>query len=150
VSRWESRGPTAVPLPFNQQSLDICLQRCSGDERERFAMQLRALTRNGYEGGSLAVVQRCLSRRDMREALADRNIAKVFRILNAHGMPQREIAALTGQSQSEISEILAGRRVMAYDVLARVADGLGVPRGHMGLAYDTNTQTLLSDGIRRQ
>jgi hypothetical protein len=25
---------------------------------------------------------------------------------------------------------------MAYDVLVRIADGLGVPRGYMGLAYD--------------
>src|SRR5262245_49458633 len=43
---------------------------------------------------------------------------------------------MTGQSQSEISEILNGRRVNAYDVLVRIADGLGVPRGHLGLAHD--------------
>ena len=24
---------------------------------------------------------------------------------------------------------------MAYDVLSRIADGLGVPRGYMGLSY---------------
>jgi len=41
-----------------------------------------------------------------------------------------------GQSQSEISEILSGRRVMAYDLLLRIADGLGVGRGLMGMAYD--------------
>jgi tetratricopeptide (TPR) repeat protein len=46
---------------------------------------------------------------------------------------------MTGQSQSEVSEILKGRQVMAYDVLARIADGLGVPRGYMGLAYDEVT-----------
>ncbi len=38
--------------------------------------------------------------------------------------------------QSEVSEVLAGRRVMAYDVLVRIAEGLGVERGWMGLAYD--------------
>jgi transcriptional regulator with XRE-family HTH domain len=50
-------------------------------------------------------------------------------------MSQRRIAAMTGQSQSEISEILSGRRVVSYDVLLRIADGLGVPRGLMGLAH---------------
>src|ERR1041384_1892527 len=29
---------------------------------------------------------------------------------------------------------------MAYDVLARIAQGLGVPRGYMGLAYDEETR----------
>lgn len=46
---------------------------------------------------------------------------------------QRQIAQLTGQSQSEVSEILKGRRVMAYVVLVRIAEGLGVPRAWMGL-----------------
>jgi hypothetical protein len=33
------------------------------------------------------------------------------------------------------SEIIAGRRVVSsYDVLVRISDGLGVPRGWMGLA----------------
>lgn len=34
-----------------------------------------------------------------------------------------------------MSEILAGRRVMAYDVLARIAESLGVPRGWMGMSW---------------
>jgi transcriptional regulator with XRE-family HTH domain len=42
---------------------------------------------------------------------------------------QRRIAAITDQSQSEVSEIIAGRRVVvSYDVLVRISDGLGVPR----------------------
>ncbi|WP_327046487.1 hypothetical protein OG320_00835 [Microbispora sp. NBC_01189] len=50
------------------------------------------------------------------------------------------IAARTGQSQSEVSEIVAnGRQVMAYDVLSRIADGLGIPRGYMGLAFDVSS-----------
>ncbi|MEU8197707.1 helix-turn-helix transcriptional regulator [Microbispora amethystogenes] len=55
-------------------------------------------------------------------------------------MSQRAIAARTGQSQSEVSEIVAnGRQVMAYDVLSRIADGLGIPRGYMGLAFDVSS-----------
>jgi hypothetical protein len=48
---------------------------------------------------------------------------------------------LTGQSQPEISDILKGRQVMAYDLLARIADGLAIPRGLLGLAYDGQTDT---------
>jgi hypothetical protein len=77
-----------------------------------------------------------LLRPDTRAALAKRDIARVYKILQMHGISQRRIATLTGQSQSEISEILAGRRVVSYDVLIRIADGLQVPRGWMGLAYD--------------
>jgi transcriptional regulator with XRE-family HTH domain/tetratricopeptide (TPR) repeat protein len=80
---------------------------------------------------------------DMRRALADRDISAVYRLLRRVGMSQRHIAALTGQSQSEVSEILRGRQVMAYDVLVRVADGLGIPRGYMGLAYDPATESSM-------
>jgi transcriptional regulator with XRE-family HTH domain len=79
----------------------------------------------------------------MRAALAARDIAGVFKLLQRTGVSQRHIAALTAQSQSEISEILAGRQVSSYDLLLRIADGLGVPRGSLGLAYDDATSTLL-------
>lgn len=71
----------------------------------------------------------------MREALAARDVAAVFRLLKAHGVSQRRIAGLTGQSQPEVSDIVRGRVVMAYDLLSRICDGLGIPRGYMGLAY---------------
>lgn len=45
-------------------------------------------------------------------------------------------------AQSEVSEILSGRKVQSYDVLARIADGLDIPRGLMGLAYDEATEPL--------
>src|SRR5215216_6583622 len=79
----------------------------------------------------------------MRAALAARDISTVYRLLRRVGVSQRQIAAMTGQSQSEVSEILKGRQVMAYDVLARIADGLGIPRGSMGLAYDEATETTV-------
>jgi hypothetical protein len=88
-------------------------------------------------------------RADMRRRLCERDIAGVYRLLQAHGVSQRAIAARTGQSQSEVSEILAGRRqVVAYDVLVRIADGLGVPRGWMGLAYDETTVAYIRSGDR--
>src|SRR5256714_8173570 len=80
---------------------------------------------------------------EMRSALAAREVSTVYRLLRRTGVSQRQIAAMTGQSQSEVSEILKGRQVMAYDVLCRIADGLGVPRGYLGLAYDSETAAFV-------
>ena len=66
-------------------------------------------------------------RPDMRYCLARRDIAGVYRLLQRVGVSQRAIAALTGQAQSEISEILGGRQVVSYDLLVRIADGLRRP-----------------------
>ena len=68
---------------------------------------------------------------DMRAALAARDVGTVYRLLRQVGVSQRQIAALTGQSQSEVSEIIKGRQVIAYDVLVRLAVGLGIPREYM-------------------
>ena len=71
----------------------------------------------------------------MVRALAVHDLAAVFRHLATLGLSQRRIAACVGQSQSEVSEVLSGRQVRSYDVLTRIADGLGIPRGLLGLAY---------------
>jgi transcriptional regulator with XRE-family HTH domain len=71
----------------------------------------------------------------VREACAARDISTIFRFLVDSGMSQRELAVLVKMNQSEIVEILKGRQVQAYDVLVRIADGLGIPRALMGLAY---------------
>lgn len=76
----------------------------------------------------------------VRAILAVHDIAALFRLLGQEGFSQRRIAALVGMSQSEISEIIGssnrpGRHVGRYDVLVRIADGLGIPRHYMGLAY---------------
>jgi hypothetical protein len=49
-------------------------------------------------------------REDIRRFLAARDIGSVYRLLQRAGVSQRAIAARTGQSQSEISEIIAGYR----------------------------------------
>jgi len=61
----------------------------------------------------------------MRAALRDRDIGAVYRMLCDAGIGQRQIAERTGQAQSEVSEICNGRQVIVYDVLTRIADGLG-------------------------
>jgi transcriptional regulator with XRE-family HTH domain len=71
---------------------------------------------------------------EARKALAARDIATVYRMLYRGGVSQREIARRTGQSQSEVSEIIhGGRQVRDVTVLERIADGLGVPRPFLRL-----------------
>jgi len=53
----------------------------------------------------------------VRRILAERDIGALFSALKATGISYRRIAALVGMSQSEVSEIISGRRVLAYDVL---------------------------------
>jgi transcriptional regulator with XRE-family HTH domain len=85
----------------------------------------------------------------MLMALARRDIASVFRQLQHLGLSQRRIAARTGQNQSEVGEVLSGTRVVtSYDVLLRIAHGLSIPRGLLGLAYTTATgDATSSDGL---
>ncbi|NIK58241.1 helix-turn-helix domain-containing protein [Kribbella shirazensis] len=79
-------------------------------------------------------------RPELRSVLATRDVAGIFRWLQRHGWSQTQIGARTYQSQGEVSEILKGRQVKAYDVLERIADALEIPRGLMGLAYSTTSQ----------
>jgi transcriptional regulator with XRE-family HTH domain len=71
---------------------------------------------------------------DMRAALVARDVTRIYRLLYQRGVAQREIARRAGQSQSEVSDILKGRRVRDVIVLERIADGLGIPRVWMRLA----------------
>ncbi|MGH3801521.1 MAG: helix-turn-helix domain-containing protein, partial [Pseudonocardiaceae bacterium] len=71
---------------------------------------------------------------EMRAALAARDVTLIYRLLRQRGVTQREIARRTGQSQSEVSDILKGRKVRDVTVLERIADGLGIPRAWMRLA----------------
>jgi tetratricopeptide (TPR) repeat protein/transcriptional regulator with XRE-family HTH domain len=84
----------------------------------------------------------------MREALRRHDLTAVFAYLNSRGYSQRRIGAMTQQSQSEISDIMGGREVMAYSVLLRIADGLGIPRGYMGLgSYDREDHTPVENAL---
>ena len=93
--------------------------------------------RTPIETGALSAEHRQrLTTAPARRALARRDITAVYQLLTYAGITQQHIANLTGQLPSEVSEILKGRQVMAYNVLVRIADGFDVPRGWMGLAYD--------------
>jgi transcriptional regulator with XRE-family HTH domain len=98
-------------------------------------------------GDRVVLAPELWQRTDMRRALASRDLAGVFTLLRRVGTSQRAIACLTGLAPSEVYEISRGRRVMAYDVLCRIADGLGVPRGYLGLAYDDETHAFVAVAV---
>ncbi len=88
-------------------------------------------------GAPIAHPRQPLTTSAARRALAQRDITALYRLLTDAGVSQRQIARLTAQSPSQVSAIRNGhQQVMAYDVLVRIASGLDVPRGWMGLAYD--------------
>jgi transcriptional regulator with XRE-family HTH domain len=72
---------------------------------------------------------------EVRAALTARDVGTVYRVLRRVGVSQPQIAQLTGQSQSEVCEILQGRQVQNVWVLERIANGLGIPRAWIGLSY---------------
>lgn len=78
--------------------------------------------------------------RPMREVLADREIGAVFRFLRAQGWSLTGMCAATGLKETRIRAVMNGiQRITSYEVLERVALGLRIPRGAMGLAYAAET-----------
>lgn len=73
-------------------------------------------------------------RADVRAALRSRDVPALYRLLIEFGASEADIAERTGQPVAEVSAVLAGRPVTSYDALARLADGLGIPRGLLGMA----------------
>lgn len=78
-------------------------------------------------------------REEMRRILQKRDVAGLLRFAQQYGgASQTRLAAATGIAQGRISEVLNGRkRVTAFEVFERIADGLGMPdqaRMLLGLA----------------
>ncbi len=92
---------------------------------------------------------RCCGR-PIGEFLARRDITAVFRFLHARGVPFGTIGALAGLSPNRAAEIAKSvRQVSAYDVLERIAIGLQIPRGSMGLGLDSATSEVATPRLDR-
>jgi hypothetical protein len=78
--------------------------------------------------------------RPMRDILRAHDITAVFQFLKTRGFSRAAIAAAAGLSETRVREIIRGRqRVTSYEVLERIATGLHIERGLMGLAYTDPT-----------
>lgn len=76
------------------------------------------------------------ARPEMRRVLVALDIGGLYRLLGQGGLPQREIARRTGQSQSDVSDIARGRRrVENLHLLRRIVAGLEIPPERMGLSW---------------
>ncbi|MEJ3742826.1 helix-turn-helix transcriptional regulator [Actinomycetes bacterium KLBMP 9797] len=74
--------------------------------------------------------------RPIREVLAARDIGAVFRFLKTRGMSRAAIAAATGLTETRVRAVAQGKQqVTSYEVLERIAVGLDIERGLLGLAY---------------
>lgn len=92
--------------------------------------------RAGQPGEPPAVDPALYQRDDLRAAIARHDFGTVYQVLRDEvGLSQRRIASLTGQSQSEVSEILSGRQVLMYSVLRRIVTGLEIPPEMAGLGW---------------
>ncbi|WP_326564695.1 helix-turn-helix domain-containing protein [Micromonospora peucetia] len=86
----------------------------------------------------------------LADLLRQRDIGSLFRFLKSRGWSQATIAAATGTTENQVRAVIQGRqRVTSYDVLERIAESLGIPRGLMGLAYLPLGTSAESAGIPR-
>ncbi|OKI50968.1 helix-turn-helix domain-containing protein [Micromonospora sp. CB01531] len=70
-------------------------------------------------------------------ALRDHDISLLFRFLRSQGYSRSHLAGCTGLAETRVRAISNGsQQVTAYEVLERIAEGLGIPRHMMGLAFD--------------
>ena len=72
----------------------------------------------------------------MRAALAVRNWPEIYRQLQKYGFSQAAIGAMTGQPQPQVSAIVHGRKMMAYDTMRRAAIGLRIPLHMLGMSSE--------------
>lgn len=85
---------------------------------------------SGPAGDKPPVDPALFERDDVRRVLAKLDIGTLYRVLGDDaGINQRQIAARTGQSQSDVSDIVAGRRkVESHRLLVRIVEGFAIPR----------------------
>ncbi|MGH3933923.1 MAG: helix-turn-helix domain-containing protein [Pseudonocardiaceae bacterium] len=107
---------------------------------------------SGGAGDAPLVDPALFERADVRQILAALDIGGLYRILGDEaGIRQRQIAACTGQSQPEISDIVAGRRrVESHQVLVRIAAGFDIPQQLMGLSWWGPDGTYCGEGSVHQ
>jgi transcriptional regulator with XRE-family HTH domain len=74
--------------------------------------------------------------RPLRNCLAEQDIQSLFLFLRNHGYSRSMLAAATGITETRVRSIAQGKQlVRSYDVLMRIADGLGIDRGLLGLSH---------------
>jgi hypothetical protein len=85
-------------------------------------------------------------RDDVASVLRNRDVGILFNLIQRYtGASQTQLGIATGLEQGYVSRIMAGRKVMAIDVLERIADGCAMPdhaRTSLGLAARGGLDTV--------
>jgi hypothetical protein len=105
--------------------------------------------------GPLRVPDGFWDRSDVRQAVAVRDIAAILTLLHKCGASQTQIGSAIDVAQPHIGAIMRGiRKVVAFDLYERIADGLCMPdrtRMDFGLApRRVEPRTSTNGAIRRQ
>ncbi|MEJ3742832.1 helix-turn-helix domain-containing protein [Actinomycetes bacterium KLBMP 9797] len=81
--------------------------------------------------------------RPVYQLLAARDIGAVFRFLKTRGWSRAAIAAVTGLTETRVRAVAQGKQqITSYGVLERIAVGLNIERGLLGLAYTAAPEGL--------
>ncbi|WP_327074326.1 hypothetical protein OG196_30575 [Kitasatospora purpeofusca] len=94
------------------------------------------MTHTGPTRGPLLSAE-LLAREDLRLALAEHDFAAAFGLIKKYGgLSQNRIAAACRLTPGKVSVIMSdgSKRITSYEVIARIADGLGIPGSLLGLA----------------
>ncbi|BAJ29913.1 MULTISPECIES: hypothetical protein [Kitasatospora] len=78
-----------------------------------------------------------LAREDLRLALAEHDFAAAFGLIKKYGgYSQNRIASACQLTPGKVSTIMSdpAKRITSYEVIARIADGMGIPGHYLGLA----------------
>jgi transcriptional regulator with XRE-family HTH domain len=74
--------------------------------------------------------------RPIRGSLAVRDFGAVFRFLKTRGWSRAAIASATGLTETRVRAVAQGKQqITSYEVIERIAGGLNIDRGLLGLAY---------------
>jgi transcriptional regulator with XRE-family HTH domain len=102
----------------------------------KIAKVLATIGASGGRNPIMKINPHIWQRPELQDALTGQDFQVIFDYLTRHeGLSQRQLAKLLGRSQSQISEIIGGRKVQMYGVLVDFAKRLSIPRGSLGVAY---------------
>jgi transcriptional regulator with XRE-family HTH domain len=88
--------------------------------------------------------------RPVRQALAARDMGAIFRFLKTRGWSRAAIAAATGLTETRVRAVARGsQQITSYQVLERIAAGLNIERGLLGLAYAAEPRRAAGASIER-
>jgi len=107
----QSFGGPPHPVRSEVQMADSC-SPCSITSTKEATHAMSDADEGKPTGPSGLIDPALYHRENVRPVLAVLDIGALYRILQDAGVSQRQIAALTGRSQSEVSDIVAGRAVL--------------------------------------